>query len=52
MYYYMQGATPNRVVLTQIYKFFTDIQNLSEFSYFKEPQMLLFLENEIKKKNL
>lgn len=52
MYYYFYGATANKTALRQIYYYFVDLKNLNNWFYFKEQNLRLFLENEIKKKYL
>jgi hypothetical protein len=52
MLYYAGGATANKTTLHQIYYYFVDLKNLNDWFYFKDNQILLFVENEIKKKYL
>jgi ribosomal protein S16 len=49
MEYYRYGATMNKRILCLFYYYFLDIQVLNNWEYFKQDQMCLFLENEIKK---
>tara|TARA_B100000749_G_C18430724_1_gene467825 strand:- start:207 stop:542 length:336 start_codon:yes stop_codon:yes gene_type:complete len=52
MVYYSKGATPNKTVLHQLYYYFVGVHNLNNWFYFKEDQLRLFLDDEIKKKYL
>jgi len=52
MVYYSKGATPNKTVLHQLYYYFVGAHNLNNWFYFKEDQLRLFLDDEIKKKYL
>ena len=49
MEYYRYGVTMNKRILSLFYHYFLDIQILNNWEYFKQDQMCLFLENEIKK---
>ena len=49
---YFYGATPNKTALTQIYYYFLEFKNLNNWFYFREQQLMIFIENEIKKKYL
>ena len=52
MYYYFYGATANKTAFKNIYYYFIDLKNLNNWFYFKEHNLRLLLENEIKKKHL
>lgn len=49
MDYYRFGATFNRQFVRHFYKYFVDFNNLNSVDYFRQDQIYLFLENEIKK---
>lgn len=46
------GAKPTKQALDRIFKYFVDFQNLNDSFYFDMITILLFIEDEIKKKYL
>ena len=52
MYYYAYGAKANKTAFRQIYYYFIDLKNLNNWFYFKENNLRILIENEIKKKYL
>lgn len=49
MYYYRFGATPNKTTLRQIFFYFAKSKPLGDWFYFKDIEVRLLVENEIKK---
>lgn len=50
MYYYSYGAIATRKVIDYLYKYFLDLNILEKWNYFTDPDLMLIIDNEIKKK--
>lgn len=50
MFYYRFGTTPNKTTLLQIFFYFAKSKSLENWLYFKDIEVRLLVENELKKK--